>query len=368
MTAANAAADAAAADALLAQAAGNPAKRKRGAEINTKRAKPRYPATANALPAAGSSTPVGRDFAYPVIDRLHHMPLVCGDEVLPEMREDTDAGEKTNRVLADVFWREYEMAEVGRVVSGVATARSIEVVGDLEVMAGVLAGDGEARKRKREDDPGEYSINTRVRKEMDLPCYANRGSLAKKKKQKRRGPVKFPGFQRPEELTWEDVVAAGGVPGRVGGVGSGGGAVVEAGTVGDVNTVGNVAPVGVRAAGRGLLKKIFRIAKGRGGEADNLGRRGGTVAGGGTGAWVGGAKCPSPKSGNGSGSGSGGGRRELRSGRGWPNGRGVPKREIGDGHADNLVEYMFRRTGTRFRVPEPAPTVSSYLLIIYNIF
>lgn len=271
------------------------------------------------------------------------MSPVCKDVVLQEVSDDVDAQEKTDGVLVGVFSRGYEM---GRVVSDVGA----EVVSDLEFEAGVLAGDGQARKRKREDDLGECPVNRRVRKEMDLPGFATRGPRAKMQKRKRRGPVKFPGFERPEELTWEHIVAAGGVPVRVGGAGGIGGAAVEASTMGGRGEVKDRAPAGVRSAGGGVSRWMFRISKGRGGEVENLARRGGA-----------GPKCPSLKSGPGGRGGSG--RREFRSGKGWPNGRGFPKREIGDGHADNLVEYMFRRTGTRFRVPEPAPTVSSCLLV-----
>lgn len=351
-TAADIAEAAEAAEANLAFAAGNPGKRKRFATADTKRARPRHGATASPLSAGYSTEPIFRDFGYPVIERLHHMTPVCRDNVLTEVSNDVDAQTKTDGVLVDVFWRRYEMAEVGRAISGVAASGSTKGQSGLEFEAGVLAGDGVARERKREDEPGEYPVNTRVRREMDRLGFAPRGSLVQKLKRKRRGPMRFPGFQRPEELTWEHVVAAGGVPGRVGGVGSVGGAAVEAGKVGVGIELGQRAPGGVRAGSGGLSRRMLRVSKRRGGEVENM------VARGRTGAGVGGAKHPSPKSGSGSGGGGGGSRRELRSGRGWPSGRGFPKREIGDGHADSLVEYIFRRTGTRFRVPEPSPTVS----------
>lgn len=153
------------------------------------------------------------------------MSPVCKVDVLEEVSDDVDAQEKTDGVLVGVFSRGYEM---GRVVPDVGA----EVVSDLEFEAGVLAGDGKARKRKREDELGQYPVNTRVRREMDLSGFATRGPRAKMQKRKRRGPVKFPGFERPEELTWEHVVAAGGVPGRVGGARGIGGAAVEASTMG----------------------------------------------------------------------------------------------------------------------------------------
>lgn len=281
------------------------------------------------------------------------MPPICRDNVLTEVSNDVDAQEKTDEVLVDVFWRRYEMAEVGRAISGVAASGSTEGQSDLEFEAGVLAGDGVVRKGKRKDEPGEYPVNTRVRRETDLPGFAPRGSLVKNLKRKRPGPVRFPGFQRPDELTWEHVVAAGGVPGHVGG------AVVEAGKVGVGIEFGHWEPGGLWAGGGGLSRRKFRVSKGRGGGAGNMVNKGRTGAG------VGGAKHPSPMSG--SGSGGGGGRGELRSGRGWPSGSGFPKGEIGDAHADSLVDYMFRRTGTRFLVPEPSPTVSSYILINSNL-
>lgn len=269
------------------------------------------------------------------------MPPASTGHVLAEVSEDIDAQEKTDVVLADIFWREYEIAEVGKVVSGVPASGGIGMGGgDLEYEVGVLVGDGVERKRKRVHESGECPVGTRVRRAGDLPGYVARGFGTKKLK--RRIAVKPSGFQRVEDHTRERVASAGG-------------AVVQVDdTVVDKGLVRDRAPVSARTDGGG---RVFRISKSRIGEAKKPARMGGTGGG------VGGAKCPSPKSG----AGSGGGRRELRSGKGWPNGRGIPKREIGDRHADILVEYMFRRTGTRFRVPDPAPTVSSYFPIIYSI-
>lgn len=60
---------------------------------------------------------------------------------------------------------------------------------------------------------------------MDLPDFGARGSVAIRQRWNKIS-VKFSGFEKPEVLTWEHVVADGGVPGIAGGV------EVDSGTVG----------------------------------------------------------------------------------------------------------------------------------------
>lgn len=68
---------------------------------------------------------------------------------------------------------------------------------------------------------------------------------------KKRVPVKFPGFVRPKELTWEDVAAVGGLTGAPGG------AAVEAGPMaGDITMV----DVGVVVGAEGAVVEAGPVA------------------------------------------------------------------------------------------------------------
>lgn len=184
-------------------------------------------------------------------------------------------------------------------------------------------GAATALKRKRgEEQPGDLPEARRVRRDGDLPAPSMRarrrpGTV----RRRRRLPVKFPGFERPAELTWEQVVAAGGVAGPVGGP------VVGAGPVGGGVDTADPGPVGAWGTWGALAHPLFRVSR----------RRrpvGGAVSGGG-----GGVKKPQFE-------------------RWGPRGGGIPNLEVGDGQLDRLHQYMHRKTGTWFQVPAPAVGVS----------
>lgn len=73
-----------------------------------------------------------------------------------------------------------------------------------------------AKKQKRGEEASELPTGTRVRRDNDLPPSRPVVKLLLAAR-KRRVLVKFPGFVRPKELTWEDVAAAGGLTGAPGG-------------------------------------------------------------------------------------------------------------------------------------------------------
>lgn len=109
-----------------------------------------------------------------------------------------------------------------------------------------------AKKRKRGEEASELPTGTRVRRDNDLPpSRPVVKSLLPARK--RRVPVKFPGFVRPKELTWEDVAAAGGLTGAPGG------AAVEAGPMvgdGDITML----DVGVVVGAEGAVVEAGPVA------------------------------------------------------------------------------------------------------------
>lgn len=78
---------------------------------------------------------------------------------------------------------------------------------------------GGERKRKRgeeeEEEEPEGPKRTRVRGAQDIPGLAAWKEILVAAAKQRRVPVKFPGFERPEELTWEQFEAAGGLEMKV---------------------------------------------------------------------------------------------------------------------------------------------------------
>ncbi|KAL0638671.1 hypothetical protein Q9L58_002249 [Maublancomyces gigas] len=164
-------------------------------------------------------------------------------------------------------------------------------------------------KRKREEDEDEVTgPNTRVRRDNDLPASPRR--IAKK-----RIPVKFPGFPKPEDLKWDPVALAS--------------ASKECYTPFDDRTEWSVwslsgqpgtPPVrGLDSAEEALTREaraqewVTEVSAYSVGPAPPLvGVRGRRYQ-------------PKP----------------------------FPKREIGDRHLDGFLDYMHRRTGNRYTVPEP---------------
>lgn len=77
------------------------------------------------------------------------------------------------------------------------------------------------RKRKREEKEDEEEPEgpkrARVRGDQDLPGLAAWKAILAAAAKQRRVPVRFLGFERPVDLTWEQFEAAGGLEMEVGG-------------------------------------------------------------------------------------------------------------------------------------------------------
>lgn len=169
------------------------------------------------------------------------------------------------------------------------------------------------KRKHEEDEDQDTGPNTRVRRDNDLPGPPRR--IAKK-----RIPVKFPGFPKPADLKWDPVALAS--------------ASRQCHTAFDDPTEWSVWSL----SGQPGTPPVRGLDS-----AEEVPTRAARAQ-----AWVEEVSAysvgPAPPM------------VEVRGRRYEP--RPFPKREIGDRHLDGFLDYMYRRTGNWYTVPEPLRAVS----------